>query len=236
MQGPVHNLAALAVCSCLILASGCAQTMEQTSDAFARMMGKKPVEYVPNVKTPDDRLKELHELVKTAKKKTPDEQERISAELANELKHESDPLMRRHILRTLVAYPTPTAGSMLTAALGDSDVEVRRMACECLGKRGGKEAVAELARASTSDTDTDVRLAAVRAMGQTGDTAALPPLAESLADSNPAMQFRAQESLRAISGHDFGNDVHAWREYAKNGRSDAPEIGIAERLRRTFFY
>jgi HEAT repeat protein len=235
MQGPIHNLAALAVCSCLLLASGCAETAERASGSWARLWGKKTDEEVLNIKTPQDHLKELQELSKTGKKKTPEEQQRITAELANEIKHESDPLMRRQILRTLVAYPTPLSSSLLVAGLGDSDADVRRVACECLGKRGGKEAVQELSRVSTSDTETDVRIAAVRALGQTADASALPPLAEALADPNPAMQFRAQESLRAVSGHDFGNDVHAWREYAKSGKSDAPEPSLVERFRRTFF-
>ncbi len=235
MQGPVHNLAALAVCSCLVLAAGCAETADRVSGTWDAMLGKKTPDQMLNIKTPQDHMKELQELAKTAKKKSPGEQQRITADLANEIKRESDPLMRRQILRTLVAYPTPVSNAILLAALGDSDAAVRALACECLGKRGGKEAVQELARVSTSDTEIDVRIAAVRAMGQTGDPATLGPLAESLADPNPAIQFRTQESLRAVSGHDFGNDVHAWREYAKNGKSDAPEPGLAERIRRAFF-
>ena len=105
MQAPIHNLAALAVCSCLALATGCAATAESASGLFAKMAGKKTPEQALNIKTPDDHVKELRALAKAAHKKTPQEQEKISATLADDIKHESDPLMRRQILRTLALTP-----------------------------------------------------------------------------------------------------------------------------------
>jgi HEAT repeat protein len=232
MHGPVHKLAALAVCSCLALQSGCAATANAVSGVFFK---KKTTEEILNIKTPDDRVKELHELAKTAKKKTPEEQQRITTELSKEIQRENDPLMRRHILRTLTAFPTPMASAVLVAALGDSDTEVRIVACRALGKRRDKEAVGELARVVSSDTNLDVRIAAVRALGETRDRASLSPLAEALVDPDPAMQFRATAALRNVSGRDFGNDVQAWREYAQTGKSSAPEVSLASRLRGLFF-
>jgi len=235
MQSPIHKLAALAVGFCLATLTGCAQTAESTTGLLSMLWVKKTPEQVLNIKTPDDRVKELKELRKTAGKKTPEEQQRISAELAKEIQQENEPLMRRHILLTLASYPTPLAGAVLTAGLSDNDMEVRRMACKGLGIRGDKQAIQELTRVVTSETNLDVRLAAVRAMGQTHEAAALMPLTEAMGDPDPALQARAQESLRNVSGHDFGNDAQAWREYAKTGHSDAPEIGIAERMRRMFY-
>jgi HEAT repeat protein len=232
MQGPVHKLAMLAVCSCLALESGCAETAGRINGIFNR---KPTTEEILNIKTPDDRIKELKELAKTAKKKTPEEQQRISTELSKEIQRESDPLMRRQILRTLTNYPTPLATAVLVAALGDSDTEVRILACRSLGKRGGKDSVTELTRIVSSDTSLDVRIAAVRALGETRDTSALPPLAEALVDPDPALQFRATAALREVSGRDFGNDAQAWREYAQTGKSSAPEVSLAERLKHAFF-
>jgi HEAT repeat protein len=235
MQSPIHKLAALAAFCCLVPAAGCAATAERTSEMFGQLAGRKTPDQALNIKTPDDHLEELRALAKTAAKNTPAEQERVSALLANEIKHESDPLMRRQILRTLAAYPTPLAFAVLTAGFTDSDLEVRRVACECLGQRGGPDAVRELARVAGGDTDIDVRIAAVRALGQTGDKTALVPLAEALVDADPAMQFRAQQSLRAVSGRDFGSNVQAWRDYVKTGHADAPEVNFAERIRRDYF-
>ena len=140
--------------------------------------------------------------------------------------------------RLFILRPVATALTMvaiLLAGLNDSDTETRRFACESLGRRGGPESVRELSRVATSDADADVRLAAVKGLGYTRDRAALAPLAEALADSNPAMQYRAQESLRAVSGRDFGADVQAWREYAQSGNTEAPEVNLVERLRRSLF-
>ncbi len=154
MHGPVSKLAALAICFGIALSTGCS------------MFNKKPTpEQLLNIKTPDDRLKELRELAKAAKKKTPDEQQRIVADLCKQIQTESEPQMRRQIFRTLAAYPQKEAGSAIIVGLTDGDMETRRVACTSLGKHGGKEAVGELTRVATSDTNPDVRMAAVRALG-----------------------------------------------------------------------
>lgn len=235
MQGIFQKLAALAICCVLIAVSGCAATAENASGLMARAMGKKTVEEELHIRTPDDHIKDLKELAKTAGKKSPEEQQKICAQLAEDLKHEDNPQMRRHILRTLGAYKTPLAFTMVSAGLKDSDADVRRVACEQVGLQGGPVAVEELTRVITGDTDADVRIAAVRALGHTGEKGALAPLAEALADADPAMQFRAQESLRTVSGRDFGGNVSAWREYAATGNASAPEVNLAERWRRKLF-
>ena len=232
MHGSRHNLAALAIGLCLAAVSGCAQTVENVADLFSR---EPKSEYVSHVKTPDDRIKEYKELAKKAKKKTSTEQQEVVTRLCQELQNESEPLLRRHILRTLAVYPQDEAAAAIVGALSDHDLETRRAACRFLGERGGPDAVRELTRVISSDTDLDVRLAAVRAMGHTKETTALAPLAEALADADPAMQALAQESLTAVSGHHFGDNVQAWREYAATGKSDAPEVSLAERIRRSIY-
>ncbi len=235
MRATIHNTAALAVCCCLIPLAGCAATAQSAGGLLAKATGKKTPEEMLNIKTPQDRADELAQLAKTAAAKNPEEQGRITAELAEEIRGEEDPVMRRHILRTLAVYPTPLSFAILTAGLQDTDLEVRRVACESLGKQGGPQAVGKLTGVATGDTDIDVRIAAIRALGQTHDKTAAAPLADALVDPDPAIQFRARESLRAISGRDFGNNVQAWREYAKTGDSNAPEVSLAERLWRSFF-
>jgi HEAT repeat protein len=235
MQAPIDKLAALAVCCCLAHAAGCTATADSARGLFAQLSGKQTPEEALNIKTPDDYVAELGELAKTAHKKSPQEQARISARLAEDIKNEQEPLVRRQILRTLAAYPTALSFSILKAGLSDSDMDVRRVACYSLARQGGPQAVQELTRVATADTDVDVRIAAIRALGDTRDQTALVPLAEALVDPDPAIQFRAHQSLRSLSGRDFGGDVQAWREYAKTGKSDAPEVNFAERLRRIFY-
>ncbi len=135
----------------------------------------------------------------------------------------------------MASYRTPLSLAILKAGLKDSDLEVRRTACEAIGRHGGPQAVEDLTHVAAADADTDVRIAAVRALGETGDQAALVPLSEALVDPDPAIQYRAQEALRTVSGRDYGGDVQAWREYAKTGKSSAEELSFAERLRRSIF-
>ena len=49
-----------------------------------------------------------------------------------------------------------------------------------------------------------------------------------MADGNPAMQATAHVALTEVSGHDYGNNLEAWREFAQNGTTEAPEISVAE--------
>ena len=122
------------------------------------------------------------------------------------------------ILRTLGYFPTEKSASILAAGLHDHDRDVRMAACEGLGRQGGPTAAQELARVLAEDADIDVRLAAARGLGESATPTALPPLGDALEDQDPAMQFRAIASMKKISGKDFGNDVGAWREYAKSGQ------------------
>lgn len=234
MQGSLHNLAVLSILICLAMAAGCAEMLGNVNALGTRLMRRSPEDML-NIKTPADRIKELKQLAKAAPKKKPEEQQQVVDALAKEFQQESDPILRRHLLRTLAAYPPPAAGAVIVGALSDSDAETRRTACKCLGMRGGQQAISELTRVVSSDTEDNVRIAAVRALGETRDTSALTPLAEALVDPDPALKSKAREALTAVSGRDYGNDVQAWREYAKNGKTDAPEVNIAERIRRSLF-
>ena len=235
MHGRADNLAALAICCSLVLASGCAQTAESVTGFVTKPFKPKSAEELLHVKTPEIRRKELRALAKTAGRKTAAEQEQLARELAVEIRSESDPLMRRQILRAAAACQTPLAFAVVVGGTNDGDLEVRRVACQCLGQRGGAEAVQELTRVANSDTDPDVRIAAIRAFGQTRDSKAMPVLAEALVDINPAVQHRARESLRSVSGRDYGDNVEAWREYAQTGKTTAAEVGLAERFRQMFY-
>jgi HEAT repeat protein len=154
--------------------------------------------------------------------------------LADQVQHESDPLVRLHIVRALAQYQTPTADAALYAALKDNDVDVRIEACNAWGRRGGPDASRVLGEALAGDTSVDVRIAAAKALGEMRDPQAVPLLAVALEDPDPALQFRAVEAMRLASGKDLGNDVNRWREFAKNPDMNAPNESLARRLGRLF--
>jgi HEAT repeat protein len=219
---------------CLLLVSGCAESARQTKDFFARPFRKTPEE-IYGIKTPKDRVKEFRQLAKAAGEQSPEEQAQSVARLVRDYHGENDGWVRREILRTLAEYQQPEAGAVLVEALGDASVQTRVVACEGLGKRGDEIAVRELVRVLGSETNDDVRMAATSALGDTGSQTALAPLSEALVTADPAMRAQAQQALVEISGHDYGDNVQAWRELAQQGHTEAAEISFAEKLRQAFY-
>ena len=118
----------------------------------------------------------------------------------------------------------------------DGHTEVRVVAAEAWGSRGGDEAIAVLAAAVADETDIDVRLAATRALGQLADpkfsdrrlVAAIQP---ALDNDDPALQYRAVASLRSVTGADYGNDVEAWRLAMAGEKVKPAESGVEIALR-----
>ena len=185
----------------------------------------------PGVRTAQQKIEELQALSKKSAQRPAAELEPSSADLARQIGQERDPLVRIEIIRTVATWPTATAEGILTGGLSDPDAEVRTVACEAWGRRGGPLAVQNLTKSMSDDASLDVRLAAARAMGRTRHPSAVTPLAEALADADPAMQHRALSSLKEVSGKDLGSDVEAWRQYARGEHPAAPAPSIAERLK-----
>jgi HEAT repeat protein len=218
-----RNVLNTALIVALLSFVGCARNAIDSRSAF-RLPWQNAPEQVPGVKAPKERISELKEMAKSP----------LSAEqgekLAAEIQHEQDPLVRMHIVRTLAKIPGPTSAKVLHAGLDDPEESVRIACCEAWGERGGPEAVEELSTVLQAESSIDVRMAAARALGTTKNGAAVKPLGEVLADSDPAMQRRAIESLKGVSGKDYGYDVQAWRQYAAGETVQQRERGLAERL------
>jgi len=181
---------------------------------------------------PSNRVAELKKLRQNVKQHSQQEQERTAQQLTEQIRSETDPLVRIAILETAALYPVPLAGQLLRAGLRDQDKSVRIACCEAWGQRGGPEAVEALGTALSTDADIDVRLAATSALGNIREPGAVQALAVALEDrQDPALQFRAVQSLRAIGPHDLGNDVEKWRQFAKNPQAPPPEgPSLAQRM------
>ena len=192
----------------------------------------KPVEQASDIPSPAETTAAIQKMGEEAAKATPEEQQRLSQQLSEMIRKEKDPLIRAEIVRVVAKCSTATATQVALAAIKDPDSDVRLAACDALGKRGGAAAVAALSDALKLDLESEVRLAAAKALGETHDPAAVPALGVALEDQDPAMQYRAVNSLRAISGKDLGNDVQRWRQYVKGELP--PEPTFAERLRNLF--
>jgi HEAT repeat protein len=181
------------------------------------------------------RLDELAAIRSNAEDLSEVEQERTARELMRPLSEDPSPLYRAQVVRTLGSLSTPVATDGLRLALQDDDSQVRIQACRAWTRHGGPEAVNALSHVLRTDADLDVRMAATRQLAEFRDPTAVSTLGLALDDADPAIQFRAMQSLKSITGKDFGNNVPAWRQYVKDGTyqpSDTPSI--ADRVREFF--
>lgn len=183
---------------------------------------------------PHTRLQELEMLADRAGGMEPGEQDRVSNDLAIQLRDERNAMFRARMVRVLGKLKTESARQSLTVAIGDPSPNVRVAACQSWGEQGGPAALDALAQVVGSDTEIDVRMAATRALGNLKDPAAVRPLAIALDDNDPAMQACAMRSMSAVSGQDYGMDVAAWRQFARGEEPQYEAPSVAERLRELF--
>lgn len=186
-------------------------------------------------RTPAMRIDAISEFAAQSTGLDTPEQREITDQLARQIQIEPDPLVRRAIIRSVAQFRTPLAQQVLLAGLGDREAAVRLQCCRSLGERGDVSAVEPLAAILKQDENVDVKLAAVDALGNMHSSEAIEVLAFALDSPNPAMQYAGVESLKSISGRDYGGDVRAWKQFASGGQpavAEQPEISVAERLRR----
>ncbi|MHC4403183.1 MAG: HEAT repeat domain-containing protein [Planctomycetota bacterium] len=237
MSPRCNKLSQIVLMITVLLLAGCAE-MDPLDTGIVDLFRPDPPDQVPGVQAPAERVIAVRELGQRATKADSFEQERIAGELAAAFRSETDPLIRREIIRALGRCRSAAATLPLADALRDSDSDVRIAACQVWAERGGPDAAARLSEVFRSDTNVDVRLAAVRGLGEAGDPGAVPALGEAIEDRDPAMQYRAVNSLRRVTGKDFGNDVNRWHTYVQYLRGEAPAppepLSIAERFGQMF--
>ena len=172
--------------------------------------------------TPGQQVLAIQEVGERAADMERAQQAQAAADLAQRLLNEPDPLLREHLVTALAPLQVPAASEALKHALKDKDRHVRLRAVEAWAQRPGADAIPVLAEALASDTDFDVRMAATRTLGRYRDPSAVRPLSVALEDGDPALQYRAVESLRNITDRDFGPDIDAWRRFARGDVIESP--------------
>jgi HEAT repeat protein len=217
----------------LLALCGCGETpfaQYGLVDPWSRRSWREDERYGPTYHTKREALRKQRSQVRSL---PPEEQERKAVELAERLRDEPHPVLRAELVRTLGEIRSDIAAEALRAATQDADADVRVVALETWGRRGGEEARQVLCEVLGSDTDLDVRIAATRELGRfRSDPQAMQAIKLALDENNPALQYRAVESLKNMTGKDYGADLVAWKEYVDGGHPpDPPRATIAERLR-----
>ncbi len=194
----------------------------------------QPAGLPPGVVLPRERLKSWQASVKAAK--TPEERAAVAGQLQNEFAREQDPFLRREILRLVAKLDDSTAAAMASSAVNDPAELVRVEACGILGTVGGSASVSVLAGALQKETSPDVKQAIIQALGNAKDPSAVPVLADLLDERDPAFQYLAMQSLRQVTGRDFGNDVRQWEAYVRGEEPpEKPAASLANRVKDAIF-
>ncbi|MDO4557338.1 MAG: HEAT repeat domain-containing protein [Planctomycetia bacterium] len=178
---------------------------------------------VPGIAFPSERTKTMEELARRAEKEGPEAQERLAAEMLEHFPQEKDPIVRGDILRTVGRFQTASSYQLLQIAVRDPDETTRIRACRAMATwKGSEEMSTVLCRTMLGDTSRDVRLEAARAVAEVGHPGAEKSLAESLEESDPAMQNLAVAALRRISPQDYGDDPALWRAHLRGESVEPP--------------
>ena len=182
--------------------------------------------------TPSMRVEALEQFgMRSTGSDTPEQRE-ITDQLAKQMQVEPDPIVRQAVVRAIAEFRTPIAQQVLEAGLADENEAVRVACCKALGQRGKRpRSKAWLTRCA--DEDIDVRLAAAEALGKIKSPEAVQAIRVALDDRDPAMQYAGVQSMKSLTGEDYGPDVQAWRQVAAGGTPPAAATpSLAERLRR----
>jgi HEAT repeat protein len=183
--------------------------------------------------TPSMRVEALEEFGARSTGTDSPEQREITDQLAKQMQVEPDPLVREAVVRAIAEFRTPMAQQVLEAGLSDEDEAVRVACCKALGRRAEAASVKSLANSLRADEDIDVRLAAADALGKIKSPEALQAIRVALDDRDPAMQYAGVQSMKSMTGQDYGPDVQAWRQVAAGETPQPTETPtLAERLRR----
>ena len=183
--------------------------------------------------TPSMRVEALEEFALRSTGVDSPEQRQITDQLARQIQVEPDPLVRQAVVHAIAEFRTPMVQQVLEAGLADGDKGVRVACCNELGRLAEPASVASLANSLGNDEHIDVRLAAAEALGKIKSPDAVRALSVALDDRDPALQYVGVQSMKSITGEDYGPDVEAWRQVAA-GETPPPakRPTVAERLRR----
>lgn len=126
------------------------------------------------------------------------------------MNNDPSPEMRRLAVRAASNTSAAKAMELIEKGLDDDSIKVRMEACRALGKRKEDNALQLLASTAGTETDEDVRQAALTAIGNHRGEMAVDALKLALSDNNPATRHLAVESLKQVTGKNYGDRPEAW--------------------------
>jgi hypothetical protein len=209
----------LALCSCV---AGCADgpfyAMKRANPYFQREFNKDKERGV----TFENRLEHLDRLHAQLPTMDAAEQASWAARLEKIILSDPSAEMRARAVKTIAKMPSEAAVQALNAASADDVEKVRLAACKAWKERGDEAArVMLLSLVAKPDETTSVRQAAVDALAVFDESEVRTKLTSLLDDASPAIQYQVTQSLKNITGRDYGGDFESWKQYMAG--VDVPE-------------
>lgn len=234
-----HYLTQVA-CVCLASLVACAATGCQDGPLYAikaanpfYSMGEWKRDQAIGV-TDHERRKELALLAETIHRLPANRQQFWAGHLSKIIENDASPEMRRLAVRAASRIKDPSALALIDRGLDDESMKVRMEACEALGRLQGNEAARLLAATMGTESNEDVKHAAIKALANHKGQVAVDKLKLALKDRNPATRDLAVESLRGVTGKNYGDDPSAWIAALEGKPTPEAETRIADRLRNLF--
>ncbi len=158
------------------------------------------------------------------------EEDRCVAAYARVLDEDEDAAVRASAVRAIGRTRNRKHVGHLVKALSDRSSIVRWDAAVALEHFSGDPAGDALSEHALDDASEDVRAACARSLRSYPQPAVLRALVRCLRDESFSVRYRAQESLVALTGRDFGYDAEGWVA-AREGKLPAtrPAAGKAPR-------
>lgn len=161
---------------------------------------------------PTDHLRrgELNKLVAVMPSLPEEKQAAWFTHLRGILDHDASPEMRRMAILAAGRSKLPESAELIQRGLKDDSMKVRLATCRVLGERTDPESTRLLAETAGSTSEVDVRNAALAALANHRSPVAVDALKLALDTRDPATRDLALESLRDVTGKDYGDDPQVW--------------------------
>ena len=177
--------------------------------------------------------KNLRALASSARSFSNAQKEQAIVQLTQVVQNERILQLRVEAAHVLGELDTQSAEVLLQELMKDSDAEVRIAAVKSLAKRRTETAGKELIRVLGSDTDKDVRSATIRGLANFPGRQTIQALTIVLDEHEPALQYRAMDTLAQITSEKIGPSVPKWKEYLAAKGFQSNQIANTE-LNRAF--
>ncbi len=169
----------------------------------------------------EDRIAELELLRAKIPSMESGQQELWAQRLEKIVQEDKSPEMRARSVMAMALLPSEAAERALNSASADDVEKVRIMTCKAWKLRGGPAARDMLLSLAQADESPSVRQAAIDGLSVFDEAEVRSTLTTLLDDRSPAIQYQAAQSLKSMTGRDYGGDFDSWKRYMAG--QDVPE-------------